>query len=379
MAQLHTDIAIFGAGIAGLWLLNRLRAEGYNAVLFEKNAIGSGQTIASQGIIHSGLKFALAGKVSSLAKSLSDVPQRWRACLGGSGEIDLSRVEVAAPFQMLMVPRGLVGNIVNLATKKTFGDGVAEIPRSAWSQDICKSGFNGSLISMDELVLDIPSVIKALAEPHRDCIFKIEDEVSVDAQLYIYSAADSNAFIAHNKRHDKGLEVQHRPLLMGMMKNAPFPLFAHLVGASEKPVATITTHQDSQGHLIWYLGAGVAERAKDADPQEVYEATRKALAKYMPNLDLSNIEWATLPIDRVEGKSKTDGWMPDTPTIHEAKNHLYCWPTKLTFAPMLADMIIDKIHAKGIISSKKSMSSVDLPLADYAQTPWDEVKWKSEN
>ena len=29
------DVAIFGGGIAGLWLLNRLRAEGYSALLLE--------------------------------------------------------------------------------------------------------------------------------------------------------------------------------------------------------------------------------------------------------------------------------------------------------------------------------------------------------
>ena len=164
---------------------------------------------------------------------------------------------------------------------------------------------------------------------------------------------------------------------MGMIKNAPFPLYAHLVGTSEKPVATITTHTTNSGDLIWYLGGAVAERAKGADPEEVYSATRKAFAKYLPNLDTSNLEWATLPIDRVEGKSNTDGWMPDTPTIHKVENHLYCWPTKLTFAPMLADMVIEKIQAKNITPSDTPIDTEGWPLADYAQTPWDEATWFS--
>ena len=41
------DVAVFGGGIAGLWLLRRLRALGFDAALFEKNSLGTGQTIAS--------------------------------------------------------------------------------------------------------------------------------------------------------------------------------------------------------------------------------------------------------------------------------------------------------------------------------------------
>ena len=48
-------IIIIGGGIAGLWMLNRLRAEGYDVMLLEKNQLGAGQTIASQGMIHGGI------------------------------------------------------------------------------------------------------------------------------------------------------------------------------------------------------------------------------------------------------------------------------------------------------------------------------------
>ena len=49
-----TDIVVFGGGIAGLWLLNRLRDEGYDAILLEADGLGAAQTLASQGIIHGG-------------------------------------------------------------------------------------------------------------------------------------------------------------------------------------------------------------------------------------------------------------------------------------------------------------------------------------
>ena len=73
--MLFQSSVVFGAGIAGLWAFNRLKGAGYNALLLESNRIGCGQTIASQGILHSGLKYAIAGKVNKLAKSISALPQ----------------------------------------------------------------------------------------------------------------------------------------------------------------------------------------------------------------------------------------------------------------------------------------------------------------
>ena len=51
-----TDIVIFGGGIAGLWLLNRLQQQGLDVILLESAGLGGGQSLASQGIIHGGLK-----------------------------------------------------------------------------------------------------------------------------------------------------------------------------------------------------------------------------------------------------------------------------------------------------------------------------------
>jgi glycine/D-amino acid oxidase-like deaminating enzyme len=49
---MQVDIAIFGGGVAGLWLLNRLRKAGDHAVLLETDRLGAGQTRYAQGIIY---------------------------------------------------------------------------------------------------------------------------------------------------------------------------------------------------------------------------------------------------------------------------------------------------------------------------------------
>lgn len=409
MSQTHdADIVIIGAGIAGLWLHARLRRLGYNSLLLEREAIGCGQTIASQGIIHSGLKYAFAGKINKLAQNISAMPDRWRAALNGVGDIDLRGARMNANSQYMLIPSGFMGGLVKLVTAQTLGKSVRDIPKSEWPEEIKKSGFKGSVIFMGEPVLDIPSVLKTLSEQHQDSIRSLPlssraksrdltnnqipprlsvgrndkdgveihlDDYTIQTQKIIYTAASSNHPAAKQASHDKGLQTQARPLLMGFLKPAPFEFYAHLVGTSEKPVATITTHKMEDGTLVWYLGGAVAEREKEADPQEVINAAKKGFTKYLPKLDLSNVEWSTLPIDRIEGKSNVDGWMPDTPTVHSADNAYYCWPTKLTFAPLLADRIIEKLGEDDVKPSLEKTDWSFLEPATITQNPWDKAKW----
>lgn len=387
MKHTNPDIVIFGAGIAGLWSFNHLKSIGYDVLLLEKESIGCGQTIASQGIIHSGLKFSLAGKVNSLAKSISAMPQIWKDALEGNGDVDLSAANISAQSQQLLIPSGFMGGLTKLVTKKALGSSVHEIPRDEWSDDIKSSGFKGSVVFMGEPVLDIPSVIRALAEPYKSSIkqitleqaaspFKFLKENNINAKRVIFTGAASNHDIAKTCAQDDGLATQKRPLMQGMMKNAPFPLYAHLVGKTDKPVASITTHEMNDATLVWYLGGGVAERAKDTNPDDVYNDIIKAFQSYLPAIDLSNIEWSVLPIDRIEGKSKTDSWMPDTPTIHNTEAALYCWPTKLTFAPMLSNMILKNLKNSNITPSSRQSDFLFLKNAKYTQTPWDKATWE---
>src|SRR3990167_10670739 len=82
------DIVIFGGGIAGLWLLNRLRQAGFSVILLESGYLGGGQTHKAQGILHGGMKYALQGAFTRDAQAIADMPEIWKQCLQGKGEID---------------------------------------------------------------------------------------------------------------------------------------------------------------------------------------------------------------------------------------------------------------------------------------------------
>ena len=82
------DAAIVGGGIAGAWALRLLQNKGYNAILLEADSIGCAQTLASQGMIHGGLKYALSGNMTGAAEAIADMPRRWRACLDDADDVD---------------------------------------------------------------------------------------------------------------------------------------------------------------------------------------------------------------------------------------------------------------------------------------------------
>lgn len=378
-----TDVIIVGAGIAGLWTAAHLTKLGYDVLLLEKNAIGGGQTIAAQGIIHSGFKYSLSGKVNSLAKAISAMPARWRK------EVNQNRI--ASPAHHLMTPKGLVGSLMKITAEKTFAKHVTKLTQTEWAAFSTRTGFNGSIMALNEPVIDVPNVLKDLsAICHAR---KIDDDsqyirsfdgalkglwikdTPVAARAVVFTAADSNLPFAKKFGHAEGVKTQVRPLLMGMMRDAPFPLFAHLIGASDKPVATITTHTAKDGALIWYIGGKVAEQSKNSWPYESYQAAKKAFSNYLPAVNFSGVEWAVHPVDRIEGKGGST-WLPDTPVIHQFQNAFYCWPTKLAFAPMLADRIEDALMKMKIRPSGTRRDYSFLPKAPFAKTPWDRATWK---
>jgi glycine/D-amino acid oxidase-like deaminating enzyme len=78
---LQPDVLIIGGGVQGLWLLNELHREGYQAILLERRALGDGQTCHSHVYLHQGHLYRDVG----LAERLRDVTQQWKDWLESRG------------------------------------------------------------------------------------------------------------------------------------------------------------------------------------------------------------------------------------------------------------------------------------------------------
>lgn len=366
-SKLKTHVAIFGGGIAGLWLLNRLRQRNIDCVLIENNQLGSGQTIYSQGIIHSGVKYALTGKLTVSAEAMKSMPDLWRQCLEGNGEIDLSGVTVLSEYQYLWSPGSLTANLAVFLASKNLKSQVSCLTKSDYPEVFSAPDFKGSVYRLEEPVLAVKTLIEALAAPHKEYIIKAAlDEITLDTDHIVLLAGKGNQALAEQF----GLtlpKMQLRPLLMVAVTMPNLPeLFAHAMQVSDKPRITITTHREGE-NVVWYLGGDLAETGVSRTPEEQIAFAKKELKTLFPHIDFSYAQFQTFYIERAEAVYPS-GKKPDGPSMIVEKNVITAWPTKLAFAPLLAQQIVDQLLRSGVQEGDQPLASTIHPtIANY---PW---------
>src|SRR5690606_34901391 len=127
-------------------------------------ALGGGQSTKSQGIIHGGTKYALHGKLTTAAEAIAGMPARSRACLNGSGELDLRQVRVLSQHHYLWSPGNLISNLAGFFASKALRGGVDSIQ----GRDLRAVGrgpaVEGKVGRRGGLVLDVEGVVRRLAQ-----------------------------------------------------------------------------------------------------------------------------------------------------------------------------------------------------------------------
>lgn len=396
--HLPVDIIIIGGGITGLWLLNRLCNLGYNAVLLECGALGSGQTIMSQGIIHGGIKYALTGSLTPAAGAIADMPDLWRKCLKGNGEIDLREARILSPHQYLWSTSKLSSRFAAFFASKALRNRAESVPEQDYPVIFKNPAFKGSLYRLNEVVLDVPSVITALAKPHINRIFKIDwgkdagmkidnsgnivsielktagrPVVSLCAQRYVFTSGIGNEHLLREMAQQQPA-MQRRPLHMVFVKHRyDVSLFGHCLGPSPKPRVTITSHRSSDGFMVWYLGGDIAETGVKRDSPNQIRASKKELQTLLPWVDLPDARWGTLTIERAEPAQRFRQ-RPDTSFARQVKNAIVAWPVKMALSPRLADEIIQLLQKSNIYPLYPA-----VPVPEYFSPPevakpvWEEL------
>lgn len=395
------DVVIFGGGIAGLWLLNRLRQTGVSALLFESGALGGGQTHKSQGIIHGGMKYALQGMITKEAQAMADMPGHWKQCLSGKGEIDLSNVPVLSTQQYLWAPHKFTSKLTGFLASATLSSNVVSIPKENYPRVFQHAGFKGEVFSLDEIVIDVPVLVREMVKANQDAIFKIEplceeelkmDEqgnlqsatvymsgksIEVTAQQFVFTAGAGNEVII-KKLKSKEVAMQRRPLHMVLVKTPfDYPLYAHCLGLGSRPRITITTHHTQDGSTIWYLGGLLAEEGVNRDSDSQIQAAREELYTLFPWLDFSAAEFATFTIDRAEPLQK-GGLKPESSFTKIIHNMIIGWPTKLALAPKLADDIVQHLQKMNLQSKFSDVRELrSWPMPPLAKPIWEDMFCKN--
>jgi glycerol-3-phosphate dehydrogenase len=389
MRPIHADIAILGGGIAGLWLVNLLRAEGYNALLIEKRALGTGQTLASQGMIHGGIKYTLAGALTDSSETIASMPMRWQQCLEGNGPIDLRGVEILSDSYYLFSDGRLSSRVTAFFGSKAIESRVTPVSDNDRPAAFDNPDFKGLLYRLQDMVINADSLVKHLAAMAEGAVvcgvpslasekgtltgINMEAGLPITADRYIFAAGKGNGDLIH----ELGLPLtqQLRPLNQVVVAGPGLPqVYAHAVSlkSGDKPRMTITTHSGWAGNSVWYLGGELAESGVSRSDAEQIALARKELSQLFPWVSLEGCHFSTLRIDRAEAGQKEEK-RPDTPFVKSYGNVTVCWPTKLTLAPLMGDMVLAELSSLAT-PAPRSQQSLPFPtgMTTVGAAPWNQ-------
>lgn len=390
---MRLDSVIFGGGAAGLWLLDRLARDGHHVVLLEADALGAGQTISSQGIIHGGMKYSLSGLLTRSAVSIREMPTLWRSALLGRTTPNLTRTRLRSECCYLWQTDSISSKIGMLGAR--IGLQVKSEAIETEERPAALANVYGSVARLPEQVICPSSFLADLADQYRDRILKIDAKDGLKFRLgspgevesieltspvdgtvlelrpsqVIFTAGGGNARL----REMVGLganAMQRRPLHMILARGTLPELHGHCVDGAKTRV-TITSDIDYDGRTVYQIGGQIAEDGTGLEPVELAERARAELNEVLPSLDLTNVEWSTYRVDRAEGAT-ANGSRPDSIQVLCAGNVTTGWPTKLVLAPILAQEIASRASMPYITSAFDTSPLAGWPRPEVALLPWED-------
>lgn len=315
---LSVDAAVVGGGIGGLWIANLLVGRGLSVVICEPRGVGGVQTLASQGIVHSGTKYDRDG-TAPLSGALKAMPDRWRACLKGEGEIDLRGVRVLSREMQFRI-----------------GD---------------------EAFKLDELVLDTASLVRRLAERIADRVVAqavgpeslIVDEsgvarleladCTIRAGTYVFTAGAGNEALAQHAGFAR-TALRNRPLRQTIVRlHRGAKVYAHWAASAREAEPTLTVTSDD---LVMSIGGKVAHTGTQRAEAAQIARVRELLREGFPDIDLDGADFETFVAVRAEPGAKSLRDVPDAFVARQG-NCLLCLPVKLSLAPRLGDLALAEL------------------------------------
>ncbi|HEX7034213.1 MAG TPA: FAD-dependent oxidoreductase [Pseudomonadales bacterium] len=379
----EVDVAIVGGGIAGLWLANLLGRRGYGCVLLEADALGAAQTLASQGLIHGGLKYALAGSLTGASEAIAGMPARWRACLDGRGEVDLSAVRPLADRYCLFAAESTLGRLTAFFASRALRGRIERLEPRDYPPALKDPGFRGVVYALDDFVLDARQLVTALARGAAGRLYRhrlepgaaahAADGVLLDLggerllarRLVLAAGAGNEPLLAGL---DLDVPMQRRPLQQVLVRHRyPHPLFGHCLTGIRRPEPrlTITSHRTGEDWL-WYLGGQLATDGAALAPEALVRHARAELDACLPWIDWRDAAISTFTVDRAE-PAQRGGRRPDQAFVEARGNCLVCWPTKLSLVPDLGDRVLALLPPP----SAAEPPPLALPAPEVGPLPWE--------
>lgn len=384
MSASRVDVVIIGGGVAGLWCRWRLARAGYSVSLIERSRLGDGQTAASQGILHRGVKYALSAEASRAAATAEASARVWDDAMSGKEGPDLSGVEIVAPSMLMWTDAGLISKLTGAIASKVLTSHVG--PAEARDVPAFLEMKGRSIYRVAETVINPVSALRCLVEAAPGPILNAEvrsitpgaartlvttSRGNFEAGAVVLCAGAGNELLLELLGKDPAAWTQHRDLHMVAASGAPGKIFGHWVAAAtDKPRLSITSASVG-GVMHWYIGGDLAEKGVARTPDDQIEVAKSELRSCFHSLSLAGWNFRTIRISRAEGKDAS-GKRPDGPVVRsvDGTGAIAVWPTKLVMAPAAAvevlKLVRERVAPTGTIEPE--VGRVCRP--DYALAPW---------
>ncbi|HSG69882.1 MAG TPA: FAD-dependent oxidoreductase, partial [Planctomycetaceae bacterium] len=344
--------------------------------------------VASQGIIHGGLKYTLQGMLTRSAANISEMPGLWRSCLMGVRAPDLRQTRVRSESCYLWRTESLGSRIGMIGAR--FGLTVAPQALNELERPTVLQNCPGTVALLEEQVISPQSLIENLQNLNFQHILHYDPEQGLELET-TERGEITRIVISSANRCDLVLEPEHvvlaagagngllrtrcglaspkmqlRPLHMLMVRGILPGLNGHCVDGAKTRV-TITTDRDSLGRTVWQVGGQIAEAGVSLSRPELIELGARELEAVIPGIDLTQAEWGSYRVDRAE-RVMPGGKRPESFQIVREGNISTVWPTKLVLAPVLAEQIAASIAPRYIVDSDDWL---DQPRPRVALPPWE--------
>ena len=375
------DFAIVGGGATGLWLNVLLARAGFSTIVIEKTALGVQQTLASQGMIHGGVKYSLSGFANDHFYTLKNMPSRWAKCLSGDDPVDLRNVKILSPLYYMFSDESLSSRLLTFLGSQLLRGHISRVKPEDFPEAFISSRFKSDLYALRDIVIDTRSLVENLAKDFETRIVKGSPEIvryqgkiaslivngdyRIKAEKYILAAGIGNQEIIDAL--EIPVEMQNRPLHQVVIRGKNLPdLFAHAVSIRDlsKPRITFTTHIVGD-YKYWYLGGKLAETGVERSRLDQIKFAKEELNKIIPWVDFSECKFSTFRINRAEPKSKRN-LKPAKPFVKFHENTIVCWPTKLALMPTLGDAVLSNVFTKP--SANNDLFPAEKPKV--GEIPW---------
>ncbi len=397
---MRIDALIVGGGITGLWLRALLKESGRSVVLVESAALGSGQTIASQGILHAGAKYAAHWDTQAeLISVLPVMSCAWGMHLRGENLPCLTGTRIVADESWYWNPDGTLPACLQrwrrqfslataaLGTPPTFLNGPPRAGLRCRETSISPQSLLVDLAGTDrrDLLLVPPGHLQwtthgpgevvsiAISDPDR------KRQLELCPSTVYFTAGAANAALRAAVGLPGECLMQRRPLQMGLVRGR-LPTFCGHWFDAEGPRLTISTQFDSAGRTIWQLGGRLGEHPEAESPEMFIRRARGEICAGLPGVDLSRTEWSSYSAVRAEpvAAAGTSNVSPDD-GLRLDGNVVTIWPIKMSLLPYVM-IDIRRALERGSPRTAEQPDLPDWPHPEVAQPPWEtEREWSPDS